>query len=105
MPELRIAIKDDASALQWLAQAMLIHEEYEVAMREASDVHKQAEDFADGTMVDELYELGTNFLNASEKVANEIKEIATTVNAILDKANIFKNTVSGALGFVKDLIG
>lgn len=105
MADLKIAIKDETSARQWLEKVMLTNDDYQEAMREAGEVLQEAKDFGEGTMVDEFYELGTNLLNASEKVFNTINEISTIVNTVLGKVSGLKDIVGGAVNVVKSIFG
>ena len=105
MAELKISIKDDASARQWLNKVMLTNDEYYEAMREAGETLQEAKDFGEGTIVDEFYNLSTNLLTSSEKVFRTINEISTVVNDVLVKVGNLKETVAGAINVVKNIFG
>lgn len=105
MTELKISIKDDASARQWLNKVMLTNDEYYEAMREAGATLQEAKDFGEGTMVDEFYNLGTNVLTTATVVFNTINEISTVVNDVLGKVGNLKETVAGAINVVKNIFG
>ena len=49
-----ISIKDEATAKQWLAMVQAINEDYFVAMKDAGDTLSDMQNFADGTLVDDL---------------------------------------------------
>ena len=105
MAELKISIKDDASARQWLSKVLLTNDEYYEAMREAGETLQEAKDFGEGTIVDEFYNLSTNLLTSSEKVFRTINEISTVVNDVLVKVGNLKETVAGAINVVKNIFG
>ncbi len=105
MANVKIAIKDESSARQWRDKVLLVNDEYHDAMREAAETLQGAKDFADGTMVDEFYNLGTGLLNASEKVFNTLNEISSVVNNVLGKAASMIGNVVSAIGGVKNILG
>lgn len=102
---LKIAIKDESSARAWLDKVMLTNDDFNTAMREAGEVLTDAENFGEGTMVDEFVNLGTNVMNASQKVFNTINEISSTVNTVLSLASGLTGTVTGAINAVKSIFG
>ncbi|MBQ6825012.1 MAG: hypothetical protein IJP27_10185 [Clostridia bacterium] len=94
----QISIKDDQSAKQWLSMVQAINDDYYKAMQEASETLTSMQDFADGTLVDDFYEFGTNLLNAAEATSNAINEIADTVTNILGKVQNFLGEATGIIG-------
>ena len=103
--DVKIAIKDEASARQWLEKVMLTNDDYYEAMREAGETLQGTKDFAEGTMVDEFYNLGTGMLDASQKVYSTINEISGTVNKVLGFASALTGSVTGAIDIVKQIFG
>ena len=101
----KIAIKDETSARQWLDKVMLTNDDYNEAMREAGETLQGTKDFADGTMVDEFYNLGTVMLDATQKVYSTINEISDTVNKVLGFASALTGNVTGAINIVKQIFG
>ena len=94
----QISIKDEQSARQWLNLVQAINEDYYKAMQEASEALTDMQNFADGTLVDDFYEFGTNLLNAAESTFNAIDDIADTVNNILGKVQNFMGEAAGIIG-------
>ena len=91
-----IAIKDAMSARAWLKKVEKINEDYRVAMKDAGDCLTDMQNFAEGTLVDDLVNYGTALLNAAEKTFEAINTIGKTVNGILDKIGEFsEGVVSG----------
>lgn len=98
MAELKIAIKDEQTAKQWLALVQDINTDYLKAMTDASETMINMKDFADGTMVDEFYKYGTDLLNAAEVTYKAVDSIADTVNTILSKVSNFVEGATGGIG-------
>lgn len=103
--DVRIAINDEAAARAWLENVMDINEQFHTAMTEAGETLQQTKEMADGTIVDELYDMGTDFLHVANKVFETINEISTTVNTVLSKLTSFSDTVSGVIKGVAGLFG
>lgn len=98
---LQIAVKDADTARQWLEMVQLINQDYHVAMQEAAEVLNDVQNFADGTLIDDLVNFGTELLNVSQVVFEGIDEIATTVTTIIGAVGNFleeaKSAVSNAV--------
>ena len=99
--DVKIAIKDSATALQWLSDVQLINEDYHQAMEDSGKTLEGMKDFADGTMVDEFVSLGSGILTAAKNTFDAIDKIADTVNKVLD---ITKSFSEGAVGLVGKVI-
>lgn len=100
MADVKVGIKDEQSAKQWLTMVQEINTDYHNAMAEASQCLIDMKDFADGTLVDDFVKYGTNLLNAAEKTFEAMDTIADTVNQIL---NFAKNFVGEAVGGIAKL--
>lgn len=98
MADLQISVKDEQTAKQWLAMVQDIDTDYKKAMTDASETIINMKDFADGTLVDEFVNYGTNLLNAAEMTFNAIDSIADTVNTILSKVGNFVSDAAGGIG-------
>lgn len=96
--DVKISIKDEQTAKQWLDQVREINEAYHSAMKEAGETLKDMQNFADGTLVDDFVNFGTNILNAAQQTFNAIDSIADTVNTILGKVKDFTDNVVGGIG-------
>lgn len=95
---LQIAIKEKSQALSWLKMVEEINESYRVAMKEAGETLTDMQNFADGTLVDELVDFGTRIMDAAQATFNAIDTIADTVNSILSKVTDFTENVVGSIG-------
>lgn len=95
---LQVKINDETTAKQWLAGVMEINEEYYRAMEDASAVLTGAKDFMAGTVVDDLYNFGTNLLSAAKATFDAVNTIADTVNSVLNSVASWTTDVLGGLG-------
>lgn len=102
----QISIKDEQSAKQWLAMVNEINEDYFTAMKEAGDTLTDMQNFADGTLVDDFVQFGTDILNLAESTYNAIGAIADTVNKVLDTVKNFStDVISGITSAVGKIFG
>lgn len=98
MATLQISIKDENSARQWLQMVEGINQDYHKAMTDAADCLQDMQNFADGTMVDELVNFGNSMLTAADKTFDSISKIAETVNTVLSKVKEFTEDIVGGIG-------
>ncbi len=100
----QISVKDRESAMSWLNMVTQINEDYHVAMKEASECLVEMQNFAEGTLVDDIVKLGTDLLNAGETIFGAISSIADTVTNIISKLENFVgdavNTITNAIGSI-----
>ena len=94
---IKVSVKDKDSANAWLMNVMEINDDYYEAMTDAGKVLQDMQNFADGTVVDELVGIANNLLTAAQNTFNAINTIADTVNKVLDTVS---NFVDDALGFL-----
>ncbi len=93
----QISVKDRDTAKQWLDMVQQINEDYFTAMKDAGDTLSDMQNFADGTLVDDFVQFGTDILNAAQSTFNAIDAIADTVNNILDTVQKFTTDVVGGI--------
>lgn len=98
MANLQISIKDNQTAKQWLGMVQKINEDYHTAMKDAGNTLVDMKNFAEGTLVDDFVNFGTDILNAAQATFNAIEMISDTVNSILDKVTNFTENVVGSIG-------
>ena len=96
----QVSIKDQESAIKWLMTVQALNEDYHVAMQEAAETLKSMGDFAEGTIVDDFVNFGTNLLNAAETTFKAIDSIADTVKSVLSTVDKFKEGVKDAFSSV-----
>lgn len=102
---INIHIIDDGAAKDWTRDVLATNEEFRKVMDGAAQALQAAKDCGEGTIVDELYELGTNVMNSASKVFNKLNEISSVVNTILGGLSNFVSNAVGAIGNAKDAYG
>ena len=98
MANLQISIKDEASAKRWLETVRDINTDYHKAMADASETLIHMNEFAEGTVVDEIAQYGTNLMNAAQETFGAIETIADTVNTIVGAVGEFVAGAAGVIG-------
>ena len=97
---MQISIGNETAAKAWLQEVQGIDEEYRIAMATAAETLQSLNEFANGTLVDDIVNLGTNLLNAGETIFNAMDEIADTVGSLVVQIGNFvdeaKDKIKGA---------
>ena len=97
---MQISIGNEAAATAWLQEVRGINEEYKIAMEAAANTLESMNEFASGTLVDDIVSLGHDLLNAGQTIFSAIDEIADTVGNLVVKVGSFvdeaKETIKGA---------
>lgn len=101
----QISVSEEKAANDWLGNVMLINEDYHQAMQEAGETLVDMQNFADGTMVDELVNLGSTMLDAAKKTFDAINTIADTVKQALGLLGGFVEGAKEAIKGVFDIFG
>ena len=105
MAGLQVSIKDEASARQWLMMVEGINQDYHEAMKDAADCLQDMQNFAEGTLVDELVNFGSALMDAADKTFDTINTIADTVTAVLGKVKDFAESVVGGFKGIAKMFG
>lgn len=103
--DVKVSVKDEASARAWLGEVVLLNEEYHERMKEAGSTLEDMQNFADGTMVDDFVDLGSSILTAADATFDAINKIADTVNTVINKTSEFVSGALGVIGKVRGLFG
>lgn len=98
MADLQIKVKDPATANAWLQKIMLLNEDYHEAMSGATETLTSVKDFADGTLVDEIYNFGSGLLSAADATFSAINAISGTVQSVLGVVENFASDVVSGIG-------
>lgn len=97
---MKISIGNEAAATAWLQEVRGIDEEYKVAMEAAASTLESMNQFASGTLVDDIVNLGHDLLNAGQTIFSAIDEIADTVGSLVVTVGNFvdeaKETIKNA---------
>lgn len=101
---MQISIGNADAARSWLMEVRSINEEYQVAMESAAHTLESMNEFASGTLVDDIVNLGHDLLNAGQTIFSAVDEIAdavgnlvTTVGNFVDEA---KETIKNAFNTI-----
>lgn len=95
---MQIAIKDRPAAQTWQNTADDLNTRAQDAVNEAARIVQAIKDMADGTLIDELFELGGTLSNVAARLFEAMNAILTVVNNLLNAIEDFKNE---AIEFVK----
>lgn len=96
---MQIAIKDRSAAQSWQTTADDLNTRAQSAVDEAARIVKEIRGMADGTLIDELFNLGDALSNVAARLFEAMNAILTVVNDLLNAIEDFKNE---AISFVKN---
>lgn len=96
---MQISIGNQTAANSWLNEVREINEEYRIAMASAASTLESMNEFASGTLVDNIVNLGHDLLNAGETIFNAVDQIADTVGDLVTAVGDF---VDEATDKIKD---
>lgn len=80
---MQISIGNEQAARAWLQEVQGINEDYRIAMEEAANTLSSMNEFASGTLVDDIVNLGHDLLNAGQTIFQGIDQIADTVGNLV----------------------
>lgn len=92
-----ISISSEQAAKDWLAQVQQINEEFKIAMEEAGKILEAANEAAEGEIIDDLVNLGTNICQAGQLVFEAVDSISDTVADVLSKLGNFIDESKNAI--------
>lgn len=95
---MQIAIKDRSEAQAWQNTADALNARAQEAVKRAAQIVQEIKDMADGTLIDELFELGGALSNGAARLFEAMNAILDVVNNLLNAIENFKNE---AIEFVK----
>jgi len=96
---MRIAIEGREAAEAWKREAQELNEETQTLLNEVSELLKSVRDFSEGTLVDEIVDLGSNLVTATTKLMEGMNMIFDVVNNLL---NILMELFNNASANTKD---
>lgn len=96
---MQISIGNQQAATAWLNEVRDINEDYKVAMESAASTLESMNEFASGTLVDDIVNLGHDLLNAGQTIFTAVDQIADTVGNLVTTVG---NFVDEAKGKIKD---
>lgn len=86
---MQISISNEQAAQAWLREVQAINEDYKVAMEDAAHTLESMNEFASGTLVDDIVNLGHDLLVAGQQISQGIDQIADTVAGVVGKVGEF----------------
>ena len=97
---MQISIGNETAARDWLREVQGINQEYQLAMEAAANTLESMNEFASGTLVDDIVNLGHELLGAGQAIFEAIDQIADTVgNLVVTVGNFVdeaKQTIKNA---------
>lgn len=97
-----IAMEGRAAANQWVNKAKELNERTKRLLDAVSETLKSVRQFSEGTLVDEIVDLGSTLMTATTKLMNAMNEIFNVVNKLLD---FLSNLITGSSQNVKSTRG
>lgn len=95
---MRIAINGKNAALAWQDRARQLNEETDRLLKEVSSTLQSVRQFSEGTLVDEIVDLGDKLVTATTKLMQGMNGIFDVVNSLL---NFLENLITGSSQDVK----
>lgn len=96
---MQIQINGKAAADAWVERARGLNEETESLLKDVSNLLTSVRNFSEGTLVDEIVELGDGVITATTALMSGMNQIYDVVNKLLD---FLKNLFEEATGFQSD---
>ena len=88
-----IALQGRGDAKAWCQRAEGLNHRTEELLKKVGETLKSIEEFADGTIIDELVTFGNRVCTAATKVMEVMQQILNVVNDLLDKIGEFAENV------------
>jgi hypothetical protein len=86
---MQIAMEGRDAAKNWEERARNLNDQTENTLKDVSNLLKSVRNFSEGTLVDEIFDLGTN--------------VVTTTTKLMAGMNKIYDVISGLLGFFTNL--
>ena len=81
---MRIEMEGRQAANDWKKDAERLNERTESLLKEVSKLLQEVKDFSEGTLVDEIVELGNNLLIATTKLMEGMNKIYDVIEGLLN---------------------
>lgn len=92
-----LGIKDADEAKLWKQDVERLNQDVQQLLQEMGETLQQVRDDADSSIVDELYDWGTNIVKASNEVLKGMNEICNFVHGLVGKLT---ELLSGAANII-----
>ena len=90
---MQIRMEGRDAAMNWKSRAEELNQRTERLLTDVSNLLKSVRDFSEGTLVDEIYDVGTTLVTTTTKLMEGMNKIYDVVNGLL---NFFTNFITGA---------
>jgi len=90
---MRIEMEGRQAAEEWKRDAERLNQDTERLLKEVSALLKSVKDFSEGTLVDEIFDLGTNLITATTHLMEGMNKIYDVIEGLL---NFLKELFLGA---------
>ena len=105
MTDVKIAIKDEASARAWLSTIMMLNEDYYQHMTGAADLLIDMENIAEGSIIDDCVDLGSRIREAAKRTYDAMATIENNVLTAINKVKEFSSEASNTISRVRSIFG
>ena len=105
MTDVKIAIKDEASARAWLNTITLLNEDYYDQMTGAADLLIDMENVAEGPIIDDCVDLGNRIREAAKRTYDAMAAIETNVTTAINKVKEFTSESSNTINRIRSIFG
>lgn len=80
---MRIEMEGRQAADEWKRDAERLNQDTQKLLNQVSDLLKSVREFSEGTLVDEIYDLGTNLVTATTKLMEGMNKIYDVIDGLL----------------------
>lgn len=99
---MRIAIEGREAAQAWQNEARVLNDETEKTLNDVANTLKSVREFSEGSLVDEIVDLGDSLITATTKLMQGMNGIFDVVKSLL---SFLENLISGSSDAVKSTKG
>ncbi len=82
---MQIAIEGREAAKNWEERARALNDRTETTLKDVSNLLRSVRNFSEGTLVDEIYDLGTNLVTTTTKLMAGMNKIYDVISGMLSK--------------------
>ena len=97
---MRIEMEGRQAANEWKGDAERLNEDTQRLLNEVSNLLKSVKEFSEGTLVDEIFDLGTNLITATTKLMEGMNKIYDVIDGLL---NFLAELFSGSSSSTKEV--
>ena len=102
---MKIEVAGKTAGENWKRKAEQLNNNTEKLLGEVSKTLEKVQAVSDGTLVDEIAEVGTTLITSTTKLMEGMNGLLTVVDKLLGFLDELFSTVSGATKVVRNLLG